>query len=383
MACYMNNKKMTGDTVEMRELATRICKDYLNGAWKAVTASNIGFKHISGGLSNLLYHISLPENLQDKIQDEPKEVLLRVYGQTHGEGALEAIITESVIFTLLSERGLGPKLHGIFPGGRIEQYINARPLKNGELADERLSKLIAQKMARIHAMEVPLDKEPSWLWNTMERWLSLCETPSKAEKISANLPNVDLRKEFNWLRRRLESENSPVVFCHNDMQEGNILMRLDGECDPDDPQIVLIDFEYCSYNYRAFDLANHFIEWVIDYTHKEFPFFTIDEENYPSEKQRLRFIEEYLAERELQENPNKLLKEVEVFTLATHFIWCLWGFVNDEMSQITFGYLEYGISRFNAYLRLKSQLANRSSAKRKLVDVEKSLLPKLHVTKGP
>lgn len=33
------------------------------------------------------------------------------------------MVTESVVFTLLSERKLGPKLHGIFPGGRIEQYI--------------------------------------------------------------------------------------------------------------------------------------------------------------------------------------------------------------------------------------------------------------------
>lgn len=65
----------------------------------------------SGGLSNLLYHISLPAHLYDSYDDtkkhhnEPKEVLIRIYGQTHGEGALEALITESVIFTLLSERG--------------------------------------------------------------------------------------------------------------------------------------------------------------------------------------------------------------------------------------------------------------------------------------
>lgn len=110
----------------------------------------------SGGLSNLLYHISLPESLikESKDLDEPKEVLIRVYGQTHGEDALEALITESVVFTLLSERGLGPKLHGIFPGGRIEQYINARPLLTRELADEKLSVKIAQKMAAIHTMEV-------------------------------------------------------------------------------------------------------------------------------------------------------------------------------------------------------------------------------------
>lgn len=53
----------------------------------------------------------------------PCSVLLRIYGQTHGEHALETMLTESVVFALLSERQLGPKLHGIFPGGRIEQYI--------------------------------------------------------------------------------------------------------------------------------------------------------------------------------------------------------------------------------------------------------------------
>ncbi|CAH0549589.1 unnamed protein product [Brassicogethes aeneus] len=154
----ITTKKMTGDSVDMKELAARICRDYLHGAWKSVTAQTIGFKHISGGLSNLLYHISLPEHVieQGKCKSEPKEVLIRVYGQTHGEKekALEALITDSVIFTLLSERGLGPKLHGIFPGGRIEQYINARPLKTKELADEKLSTQIAQKMATIHSMEV-------------------------------------------------------------------------------------------------------------------------------------------------------------------------------------------------------------------------------------
>lgn len=110
----------------------------------------------SGGLSNLLYHVSLPDSLltESKRPDEVREVLIRVYGQTHGEGALEALITESVIFTLLSERGLGPKLHGIFPGGRIEEYIDARPLLTKELAEEKVSVRIAQKMASIHSMEV-------------------------------------------------------------------------------------------------------------------------------------------------------------------------------------------------------------------------------------
>ncbi|ENN81773.1 hypothetical protein YQE_01833, partial [Dendroctonus ponderosae] len=35
-----------GDTIEMREVAARLCRDYLHGAWKKVTAQSIGFKHI-------------------------------------------------------------------------------------------------------------------------------------------------------------------------------------------------------------------------------------------------------------------------------------------------------------------------------------------------
>lgn len=100
---------------------------------------------LSGGLSNFLFYVSLPDNNQPKDNEstilpikkrprkdsypsvlEPKEVLLRIYGQTHGEQAVESILTDSVVFALLSERKLGPKLHGIFPGGRIEQYIPVR-----------------------------------------------------------------------------------------------------------------------------------------------------------------------------------------------------------------------------------------------------------------
>lgn len=89
----------------------------------------------------------------------PKEVLIRIYGQIHGEQALEALLTESVVFTLLSERGLGPRLHGIFPGGRIEEYINARPLKTRELANSTFAKEIATKMAKLHKMDVSLRSE--------------------------------------------------------------------------------------------------------------------------------------------------------------------------------------------------------------------------------
>ncbi|CAG13836.1 unnamed protein product, partial [Tetraodon nigroviridis] len=50
-------------------------------------------------------------------------------------------------------------------------------------------------------------------------------------------------------RLLLASTNSPVVFCHNDCQEGNILL-LEGCQSSDKQKLMFIDFEYSSYNYR-------------------------------------------------------------------------------------------------------------------------------------
>lgn len=101
--------------------------------------------------------------------------------------------------------------------------------------------------------------------------------------------------------------------------------------------LYLPDFEYCSYNYRAFDLANHFMEWTYNYTAKDHPYFSEHPEDYPNVEQRMRFIKVYLEELGLKEDPKILLKEVEWFNLACNFFWCVWAVANAE-SQIPFGY---------------------------------------------
>lgn len=102
--------------------------------------------------------------------------------------------------------------------------------------------------------------------------------------------------------------------------------------------LFFIDFEYCSYNYRAFDIANHFCEWMYNYTHKEHPYYTFTREDGPSREQKLRFIRAYLDEQGSKEDAEKVLEEVEVFTLGCHMLWSLWSVVNADISQITFGY---------------------------------------------
>lgn len=160
------------------------------------------------------------------------KVLLRIYGQSHGEDALEGMITESVVFALLSERNFGPKLHGIFPGGRIEQYIPARALLTAELSDLKISPKIAERMAEIHSLNIPMSKEPDWLWNCMYRWQRLVPAIlSRTDWKDFEQQNVQFVRSFSfteevkWLKAVIRKGDYPVLFCHNDLQEGNILLR--------------------------------------------------------------------------------------------------------------------------------------------------------------
>lgn len=481
---------------DMRDIASRICRDYLTGAWKTIPAEDLQLRRISGGLSNFLYYVSLPEDHQQRSDTprsnyssgsssskrarkdsyssmlEPKEVMLRIYGQTHGEHALETMLTESVVFTLLSERKLGPKLHGIFPGGRIEQYIPARALKTAELGDSKISLKVAEKMAAIHSLDIPVSKEPDWLWSTMNRWLNSMESTLKTlEKDQANdnkaiagqeiITRLDFRAEVEWLKSVIEREDHPIVFSHNDLQEGNILLREDcspasvveGFCTLDqfdestqlgshfssilisnstsssnsgsvaslksngvdrasvggevvvhhedcnknsrkrsmcenieseldntrdsvlsgnsqalsdqpcdgEPQLMIIDFEYCAYNYRGFDLANHFLEWTFDYTKPDGPFYYHKPEQFPTAEQQDKFIAVYLEKSSCcgeaapsAEDIAEVRREVQCFTLASHLFWSFWAIVN-MYQEIEFGYLEYAVCRLNEYVKAKKQ----------------------------
>lgn len=199
-------------------------------------------------------------------------------------------------------------------------------------------------MSEIHSLDIPVSKEPEWLFLTLNRWLNNVDTimndvrnnnnnqdDDNDQDLPKRLSKIDFRKEMHWLKKVIESEAYPVVFCHNDLQEGNILFRqnnftpsepnetdinatlddlspllisiptstvaesvlevttslngnsrkrslpdnslesdvIDSQTSRDDgfsdvivsdePELMIIDFEYCAYNYRAFDLANHFL----------------------------------------------------------------------------------------------------------------------------
>ncbi|XP_004642493.1 choline/ethanolamine kinase isoform X2 [Octodon degus] len=342
------------------------CREYLGGAWRRVRPDELRVCPVSGGLSNLLFRCSLPDHLPS-VGEEPREVLLRLYGAILQ--GVESLVLESVMFAILAERSLGPHLYGVFPEGRLEQYLPSRPLKTQELREPVLSAAIATKMAQFHGMEMPFTKEPHWLFGTMERYLKQIQDLPSATLLQMNLLEMcSLKDEMDNLRKFLDSTPSPVVFCHNDIQEGNILLLSEPE---NADSLMLVDFEYSSYNYRGFDIGNHFCEWVYDYTQEEWPFYKAQPTDYPTQEQQLHFIRHYLAEvkkgetlpqEEQKKLEEDLLVEANRYALASHFFWGLWSILQASMSTIEFGYLEYAQARFQFYFQQKRQLTSFHSS---------------------
>lgn len=111
--------------------------------------------------------------------------------------------------------------------------------------------------------------------------------------------------------------------------------------------LFIIDFEYCAYNYRGFDLANHFLEWTFDYSNSEYPFYHHCKDHYPSQKERIQFIKVYL--RRLRDDDfygdclssseeiDAIESELHVCSMLSHLFWSLWSVVNTT-SNIEFGY---------------------------------------------
>ena len=58
--------------------------------------------------------------------------------------------------------------------------------------------------------------------------MRLSEVGAEERAAAALLADTDLRNEVDWLLGFVTAAGSPVVFSHNDVNTGNILVREDG-----------------------------------------------------------------------------------------------------------------------------------------------------------
>ncbi|ORZ39367.1 kinase-like domain-containing protein [Catenaria anguillulae PL171] len=412
--------------------------------WAQVTDPNaIRLERISGAMTNCIYIVhgpprrvpdtppmpwalklspSKPSNLSLATKSSyplpksegvvPRRVLLRVYGI----GMENYIQRDRELYWLrkLSETGYGARLLATFANGRFEEYLDSLTLSKTHLRDPTTSQRIAEKVCHLHnlADQFPMSPgiaaeragEPE-IWKSLSKYLAMArdglpaivETyPDRAARAEA-LKVDELEEVVKRIRNKVEQVGSPIVFAHNDLQYGNLLQHSITN------EIVIVDYEYSSFNYRGFDIANHFCEWMADY-HGPAPHL-LDSAQFPTRDQRMHFFHAYIRAHELQFGtlppvgratapaapaaaPNEfpfptttaataatgsvppttaasaedrervahaLEREVMTCTLVSHLFWGLWGIVREAdmlgRREIDFDYWWYGAARIETVWR--------------------------------
>lgn len=142
------------------------------------------------------------------------------------------------------------------------------------------------------------------------------------------------------LSLKVNEFNSPIVFSHCDLLEGNIIL------DKQSNSCSFIDFEYGGSEHRAFDIANYFCE---------FAGYECDYSLFPTIDFQKRWIRKYLSELSALQNVNqddedvsdesvlKVLAEVRLFTMIAHLFWGTWALVQADVSDIEFNYMGFAV----------------------------------------
>eukprot|EP01132_Coremiostelium_polycephalum_P003156 gene3156-3949_t len=321
------------------EIARHFVPEYAN-----TTDEGFTITRLNGGITNIFED----KTIEPKARDLP--VVIRLYGYKS-----EDIIdrkNELVVQTEADLNGLGAKFYGLFDNGCIYGFIAGRPLEHEDLADSKIQELIAREIGEWHSLEMPTRKNPS-LWNTIKKWAALAPQVYPDGKRNDYYQSLQVQKmieESKQLEKLLaQQHNSPIVFCHNDLLSRNIIVS--ATCD----KASFIDFEYANYNFRGFELGNHF---------NEYAGFGPDYSLYPTEETQKYFLTEYLRvlhqNREGMSEPStsevhNLYIEASHFSLASHLFWGFWSIVQSLHSEIDFDYLEYGKARFDRYWETKEK----------------------------
>lgn len=392
----------------------------LQPSWAGFADADLGIVQIAGGITNLLYRVTTPTGAS---------VLVRVFGEK-----TEVLIDrekDNVVFHLLSDKGVGPTYVGRFGNGRLEGYFPARPLQPAEMGRLEVVPKIARAVGAMHRIDVPGPREPI-LWQVLEKWFRMVSEvsfpdsdPAQATKVGklatlagGGIPQI--RRELDWLATKIPSPAthdgadlvaaaggldtprglawsvaSHIVFAHNDLLSGNILLMLPegyagaaagaggaggggggegggegGGADADGvdvralaaaERVQLIDFEYGGWSFAGFDLANHFCE------HAGFD-FDLDRW-YPARATQVAFLRAYLevARPDVVARvraPDATVGEeallaalsdcINECALAAHIFWGMWAVIQARHSPIDFDFMSYSVLRFGGFAKHKA-----------------------------
>jgi len=346
-----------GDEIVCQQIEQTVVRDltFLFSSHENDCKNRVHVAPLSGGNTNKLYKIDIT-TIENEKTSEKRSILCRVNGI--GTEFLLDRQQEMHYMRQLSLFEKGPNVLCTFNNGFFYDFIPGRCLQPNELLGSNVH--VAKHLAHFHKVTVESQnqenesekhREPI-CFATIRKWLADCMqfkwNESELEKKEKLNLDLDQMKQYvDQLEQFAQNYGLDVVFCHNDLLAYNILKNEQVD------KYYFIDYEYCGYNYRAFDIGNHFCEYCG---------FTVDPSKYPSVEAQRQFIKAYLQAAKTEEGKEEeeqsdavvvsdeeieaLRVQCNLFSLVAHLFWSTWGVWQSKHSNIDFDYLNYAGEKY-------------------------------------
>lgn len=156
----------------------------------------------------------------------------------------------------LSAAGFGAKLLGVFGNGMVQSFINARTLTPSDMKMPKLAAEIAKQLRKFHQVEIPGSKEPQ-LWIDIFKFFEKASTLKfddiEKQKKYKEISFEEVHNEVVELKELTDCLNSPVVFAHNDLLSGNLMLN-------DDEVTEALTLEITSMNMQAMTVTTAYTQ---------------------------------------------------------------------------------------------------------------------------
>ncbi|XP_064640167.1 ethanolamine kinase 2-like [Lineus longissimus] len=231
--------------------------------WNSET---ITFKRMALGFVNTVLHV------RDQKDESDAGIIQRIFGEAYTTSALQNTKfpeLEKKCVLMLAELGLGPTVQCVFKNGYFSSFLEGKNFEfNGsEHLEDYVIDAIATEIVKWHspstaaaAKEIGFDHTKPYtlvvLRSLLETWPNEAsyKTESSRKTFREEIPSQSVMlEEVQRIEDMLAEFDTPLVFCHNDLNMSNMIYF------GDSGRMIFLDFENAGFNYPAFDIISHIV----------------------------------------------------------------------------------------------------------------------------
>lgn len=347
----------------------------------------VEFVRFTDGITNTLTKATKKRPGRTESETDDEAILIRAYGK--GTDVLIDRERELRAHNLLANMGLAPPLLARFDNGLMYRFMRGDVCTPEGLRKPEIYRAVAKRLGQWHGClpisaltatpnledavqsqhcapkDGKLTRPAPNVWTVTQQWIDALPTGTEEERQRNKL----LNDELAWLSTKLGDtpglDGRDYVFGHCDLLSGNVILQPPSsettDCDRNEQSVSFIDYEYATPSPAAFDIANHFSEWVG---------FECDHTAVPTKSQRIDFLKSYVGAfryHSISDNDNiaieidfhndvaQMYQQVDLFRGIPGFYWGIWALIQATISQIDFDYASYAELRLGEYWAWKEE----------------------------